>query len=107
MQWYFAARVPLDEDPAVDKRPVPTRLQCGEEVLARWPDDGWYYRGTIHEPAGDSYFVEDSVGNMEEIARQNIISDEDVVHSCDILCLFAFQKMLRYSTNVMWGGVLV
>ena len=33
--------------------------------------------GTVHEPAGDNYFVEDSVGNMDEISRQNIISDED------------------------------
>ena len=35
------------------------------------------FLGSVHELAGDNYFVEDSVGNMEEISRQNIISDED------------------------------
>ena len=39
--------MPLEEDPAVENRPVPTRLRSGEEVLARWSDDGWYYRGKI------------------------------------------------------------
>ena len=39
------ARAPLDEDPAVENRPAPASLHNGEEVLARWSDDGWYYRG--------------------------------------------------------------
>ncbi|XP_028400268.1 von Willebrand factor A domain-containing protein 3B-like [Dendronephthya gigantea] len=71
------SRAPLDEDPAVENRPVPAPLQNGEEVLARWSDDGWYYTGTVRETAGENYLVEDSVGNMEEISRENIISDED------------------------------
>ena len=35
------------------------------------------YIGTVRETVGESYLVEDSVGNMEEISRDNIISDED------------------------------
>ncbi|XP_013387557.1 von Willebrand factor A domain-containing protein 3B [Lingula anatina] len=52
----------------------------GEEVLARWSDDGWYYRGTIRENCGDcSYFVEDGAGDMERIYREDIITDNDDV----------------------------
>jgi hypothetical protein len=42
----FLARAPLDKDPAVENRPVPAPLRNGEEVLAQWSDDRWYYRGT-------------------------------------------------------------
>ncbi|CAB4013416.1 Hypothetical predicted protein, partial [Paramuricea clavata] len=71
------SRAPLDKDPAVENRPVPAPLRNGEEVLAQWSDDGWYYRGTVQETTGEKYLVEDSVGNIEEISRENIISDED------------------------------
>ncbi|XP_046854173.1 von Willebrand factor A domain-containing protein 3B-like isoform X2 [Xenia sp. Carnegie-2017] len=71
------SRAPLEKDPAVAKRRVPLTLQKGEEVLARWSDDGWYYRGTVHEDKGGNYLVEDSVGNMEEISREDIITDDD------------------------------
>lgn len=50
----------------------------GEEVLARWSDEGWYYRGTIKQDCGDgSYFVEDSVGDLEQIYRPDIITEAD------------------------------
>lgn len=39
------ARLPPDEDPAVESGCVPKTLEVGEEVLARWSDEGWYYRG--------------------------------------------------------------
>jgi hypothetical protein len=31
----------------------------------------------VQETTGGKYLVEDSVGNIEEISRENIISDED------------------------------
>jgi hypothetical protein len=31
----------------------------------------------VQETTGEKYLVEDSVGNIEEISRENIISDED------------------------------
>ena len=31
----------------------------------------------MQEVTGETYLVEDSVGNTEEISRENIISDED------------------------------
>eukprot|EP00794_Sanderia_malayensis_P007171 gene7171-7977_t len=65
-------------DPAVTAQDLPRPLKAGEEVLARWSDDGWYYRGTIKQDCGDStYYVEDSVGYVERIVRQDIITDED------------------------------
>lgn len=39
------ARLPPDEDPAVETGRVRRPVQVGEEVLARWSDEGWYYRG--------------------------------------------------------------
>ena len=53
-------------------------LPEGEEVLARWSDEGWYYRGIIrHDCADGSYLVEDSIGDLEKIWRENIIADND------------------------------
>ncbi|XP_064636642.1 von Willebrand factor A domain-containing protein 3B-like isoform X2 [Lineus longissimus] len=54
------------------------KLHVGEEVLARWLDEGWYYRGTVRQ-AGDAgaYFIEDSCGDIEKIWREDIITDED------------------------------
>ena len=46
----FSARLPPDQDPAVETRPVPKKVEVGEEVLARWSDDGWYYRGEVFLP---------------------------------------------------------
>ncbi|CAH1777455.1 unnamed protein product [Owenia fusiformis] len=59
------------------RRSLP-KLKEGEEVLARWGDEGWYYRGTLRQDCEDySYFVEDSVGDLEKIWREDIITDND------------------------------
>lgn len=51
-------------------------LQPGEEVLARWPDDGWYYRSVIKEHLGNfRYRIEDGLRDEEEMERENIISE--------------------------------
>ncbi|XP_070554779.1 von Willebrand factor A domain-containing protein 3B-like [Ptychodera flava] len=53
-------------------------LTEGEEVLARWNDDGWYYRGTVASVVDeDTYFIRDSIGDLEQIKRVDIITDED------------------------------
>jgi hypothetical protein len=53
-----------------------SRLEVGEEVLARWPDDGWYYRSIITESLGNhQYKVEDSLKDVEVLAREDIISE--------------------------------
>ena len=44
----FSARLPPDEDPAVESGRVPRAVEVGEEVLARWSDEGWYYRGNVN-----------------------------------------------------------
>ena len=52
------------------------RLHVGEEVLARWPDDGWYYRSIVKETLGDyEYKVEDSLKDVETLPRDDIISE--------------------------------
>lgn len=45
---FFSARLPPDEDPAVESGRVMKPVEVGEEVLARWSDEGWYYRGNIN-----------------------------------------------------------
>lgn len=50
----------------------------GDEVLARWSDEGWYYRGIVrHDCSDGSYLVEDSIGDLEKIWREDIIADSD------------------------------
>ena len=63
---------------ALEMRKSLPPLHVGEEVLARWSDEGWYYRGTVKQSCGDgSYFVEDSVGDLEKIWREDILTDSD------------------------------
>jgi hypothetical protein len=51
-------------------------LNEGEEVLAKWPDDGWYYRSIVKKNVGDNkYQVEDSLKDIEIIKREDIISE--------------------------------
>lgn len=72
------SRLPPDQDPAVELGSISGPLESGEEVLARWSDEGWYYRGTIRQDCGDgSYLVEDSVSDLEQINRADIITDAD------------------------------
>jgi hypothetical protein len=52
------------------------KLRIGEEVLAKWPDDGWYYRSIVKDDLGNNkYQVEDSLRDMEQIYREDIISE--------------------------------
>lgn len=53
-------------------------LREGEEVLARWSDEGWYFRGIVQQDCGDfSYIIEDSTRMCEKIWREDIITDYD------------------------------
>ena len=60
------------------KKSLP-QLNSGQEVLVRWPDDGWYYLSVIKENLGNhyQYKIEDSLRDIEIVSRQDIISDED------------------------------
>jgi len=41
---FFSARNPLDMEPSVETKPLPSVVNVNEEVLSRFTDDGWYYR---------------------------------------------------------------
>ena len=48
------------------------------EVLARWSDDGWYYRGVVVKEGGDEkYIVRDVTGYTESILLEDILLDSD------------------------------
>src|SRR5690349_20840931 len=50
------------------------QLSVGEHVLAKWPDDGWYYKSVVKEYLGDcKYKLEDSIRDVEDIYREDII----------------------------------
>lgn len=51
-------------------------IKVGEEVLARWPDDGWYYRSIVTNYLGNhQYQVEDSLRDYEKVYREDLIAD--------------------------------
>lgn len=75
----YVSRSPLLSDPAVESKRLPSVVQVNEEVLSRFMDDGWYYRGIVKKtlPSKDMYLVEDGVGEVEEVERGDIITDDD------------------------------
>ena len=47
-----------------------------QHVLARWPDDGWYYRGVVIKPLGQMWYqVMDASEDVETIHALDIIID--------------------------------
>ena len=79
---YSYDKVKSDEKEAIPsllllRKSLP-RLREAEEVLARWADEGWYFRGIVREDCGDySYIVEDATHQFEKIWREDIITDYD------------------------------
>ncbi|CAL1540981.1 unnamed protein product [Lymnaea stagnalis] len=60
------------------RRDLPPIKETEVDALARWLDDGWYYRCHIIRCYSDqSYDMKDSTGLVERIWREDIISDED------------------------------
>ncbi len=56
---------PDEEDPLVN-----------QHVLARWPDDGWYYRALVVRPVGQLWYqVQDASQDVETIHALDIIID--------------------------------
>ena len=54
-----------EEDPLVN-----------QHVLARWPDDGWYYRGVVVQSLGELWYqVEDASHDADKIHALDIITD--------------------------------
>ena len=51
-------------------------LDYNSEVLARWSDDGWYYRGRVSQTNESGCVVEDSMGHEEEILYEDIFSED-------------------------------
>lgn len=53
-------------------------LRQDQEVLARWSDDGWYYRGCIVAKVDEQKFIVlDATGYLEEITREDILTDNE------------------------------
>jgi hypothetical protein len=63
-----------------------SELTIGEEVLAKWSDDGWYYKSIVRTQCGNQkYIIEDINKTQETVLREDIISENDVANSQ--LCL--------------------
>ncbi|XP_041356704.1 von Willebrand factor A domain-containing protein 3B-like isoform X3 [Gigantopelta aegis] len=67
----------VTQSPWLELRKSLPKVKVKEEVLAKWPDDCWYYKGTILSCDNCLYQVEDSTGDVEQIWRNDIITDED------------------------------
>ncbi|XP_041359288.1 uncharacterized protein LOC121375741 isoform X2 [Gigantopelta aegis] len=67
----------VTKSPRLKLRNLLPKVKVKTEVLAKWPDDCWYYKGTILSCDNYLYQVEDSMGDVEQIWRENIITYED------------------------------
>ena len=58
-------------------------LEVGDKVLAKWPDDGWYYKSQIIQVIDpDNYRIKDSIEDTEFIRRDDIIPEK---HNSDLI----------------------
>lgn len=59
--------------------PYQSPLSADEDVLARFSDDGWYYRGTIRHihQENDKYEVTNAIGDLTMVDRDRVIRDKD------------------------------
>ena len=70
------------EEKLLNLRQSLPELKVGDEVLAQWPDDGWYYRSRIKEKlSGYKYLIEDSLRDCEKIYRENIILEDTLTNT--------------------------
>jgi len=46
-----------------------------QQVLARWPDDGWYYRSVVVDKTDGKVKVQDASGDTEIMQSEDIITD--------------------------------
>ena len=58
-------------------------LEFDKEVLARWSDDGWYYRGRVLKTQESNFILMDTNGHLEEISREDILTDDG--HKFDVI----------------------
>lgn len=54
------------------------KLKTGDRVLARWPDDGWYYPSVVRDSkstrlAEGQYKVENKLGAVKLVYREDLI----------------------------------
>lgn len=75
------------------------KLKVGDRVLARWPDDGWYYASVVRSnPDADArYKVENKLGAVKYVYREDLIeqvpssqtelkvSVSEKLHGCDFI----------------------
>lgn len=67
-------------------------LRSGEQVLVRWPDDGWYYLSVVKENLGKNWYeIEDTIGQITRVARQDIIHRDDDTNDTFEVSRFNFQ----------------
>jgi len=64
-------------------------------VLARWADDGWYYRGCIVGKVDEKRsIVADATGYLEEIVREDIFTDaEHHFNAIQVIIQFQFNSI--------------
>ncbi|KAI1885094.1 hypothetical protein AGOR_G00216650 [Albula goreensis] len=54
------------------------KVSPGQEVLARWSQDGWYHRSSVVHSCGDqSYFLQSKEGALARVWREDIITEGD------------------------------
>ena len=61
------------------KQEVTVELRLRQEVLARFPDDGWFYFGVVWAIVAKNmvYTILDGAGNLTDITRSDMFLEED------------------------------
>lgn len=101
----FFFQIPFHfKDEIKEVRQLEEDIPPGTEVLARFPDDGWFYFAVVEckVESKDSYRILDATGNKFEISKGDIILDESVP-SRDLQV--GLQLFYTYQCIFEWGSL--
>jgi hypothetical protein len=79
-----------------DYRQSLPQLDTKGQVLAKWPDDGWYYPATIKSEVTNGEFIleryiDNNLHSVKNVKREDIISRSQELHDNNVYLSFFFR----------------
>lgn len=84
--------ISLETDKFISLRKSLPNLKNCDQVLAKWPDDCWYYPSIVKESLGDyKYKIENNLRAVKIIFREDLIKMSNLSKEFKVFKLFLFK----------------